>query len=674
MLLLEEISRFHRLYFLGLGLIVLGLSEAILYNEPLSNQDLTSLFGDEECIEGLLSVSEGGDPVITSGYVSNVSPKTTYERETNDTVHSKSPISSVYELAELNQIKVMFTLIDETGPAHKKRFIISLKLGEEEFVGEGSSIKKAQQEASKLALNSTLYKHPPERTKIINLAEKKKTPVEKLEDWARKHNDVVIIYTYFEQSKLTDEGKKHNNFYHSGMYSKFENIHTAKVSVGNQAFSGEGVSLEIAKQNAASIALKSLQSNDGFCMLSSKEKSFFNKVFDYNVEDENPISLVHEFGTISNTPVSFDLYSEEGPAHIKKFVFRCKIGDIFESFGEGSSKKVAKREAAGNMVQQLRTHSSFKNCNETPKRTKTKKKKPRNLIKAVVKSYSEEDVEDNNAYSIPEELDPVSKLFQIQQMKHEMLPVFTLLEKTNKEFSFDVTVNDLTAVGTGPNKKLAKKRAAQAILDKMGYSDTKKKENSFSQKKKDFSEGNKDDKNVVPGINLYSNKLHEIPGMKEPPKSVLQNGANNKQKEAFDSKLESKDSPHRKDSQSQSKNKKSDSPQKFDLKPKSHLLTLSQQMAFSFQFSDFPKTNHSGFISLVSLTTDPPKVCYGVGETSSQAQDKAALSALGSLYKTQLAHISQILQQENSAPQKTEINFIEEDNIVQDSIIQQQKH
>jgi len=40
--------------------------------------------------------------------------------------------------------------------------------------------------------------------------------------------------------------------------------------------------------------------------------------------------------------VSSDLAIEEGPAHLKSFLFKCSVGDHFETYGEGSSKKEVK--------------------------------------------------------------------------------------------------------------------------------------------------------------------------------------------------------------------------------------------------------------------------------------------------------------------------------------------
>lgn len=49
----------------------------------------------------------------------------------------------------------------EQGPPHKKRFTVTLKLGEEEYTSDEASIKKAQHSAAGEAITKTKYKHPP---------------------------------------------------------------------------------------------------------------------------------------------------------------------------------------------------------------------------------------------------------------------------------------------------------------------------------------------------------------------------------------------------------------------------------------------------------------------------------------------------------------------------------
>lgn len=73
----------------------------------------------------------------------------------------KTPMCLVNELARFNKIQHQYRLTNEQGPAHKKRFTVTLKLGKEEYVAEGPSIKKAQHTAASEALSKTWYSQPP---------------------------------------------------------------------------------------------------------------------------------------------------------------------------------------------------------------------------------------------------------------------------------------------------------------------------------------------------------------------------------------------------------------------------------------------------------------------------------------------------------------------------------
>ena len=70
----------------------------------------------------------------------------------------------VNELARYNKIQHQYRLTGEQGPAHKKVFTVTLKLGNEEYEAEGPSIKKAQHSAAAQALAKTQLKHPPTKT------------------------------------------------------------------------------------------------------------------------------------------------------------------------------------------------------------------------------------------------------------------------------------------------------------------------------------------------------------------------------------------------------------------------------------------------------------------------------------------------------------------------------
>lgn len=93
-----------------------------------------------------------------------------------------------------------------------------------------------------------------------------------------------------------------------------------------------------------------------------------------------------------------------------------------------------------------------KNARPKKKSQETVKKKPKQIIKPEAEPA--------------EELNPISRLMQIQQAKKDMEPVYLLLEQRGtprrREFVMQVRVDGLMMQGTGPNKKLAKRRAAES--------------------------------------------------------------------------------------------------------------------------------------------------------------------------------------------------------------------
>lgn len=91
------------------------------------------------------------------------------------------------------------------------------------------------------------------------------------------------------------------------------------------------------------------------------------------------------------------------------------------------------------------------------------KKKSRNLIKEKLEASSSAD-----------EINPISQLIQIQQARKEKEPVYTVVDERGtarrREFIIEVSAGGLIASGTGPNKKLAKKIAAESNLVSVKFS------------------------------------------------------------------------------------------------------------------------------------------------------------------------------------------------------------
>lgn len=73
--------------------------------------------------------------------------------------------------------------------------------------------------------------------------------------------------------------------------------------------------------------------------------------------------------------------------------------------------------------------------------------------------------------------------------------------------------------------------------------------------------------------------------------------------------------------------------------PRDQLNYLAQLIGFSVSYSDFPKGNHTEFLSLVTLSTDPPHMSHGSGSSVDESRDHAAMKALGVLSELGLDNV-----------------------------------
>ncbi|MED6257195.1 Double-stranded RNA-binding protein Staufen 2 [Ataeniobius toweri] len=170
---------------------------------------------------------------------------------------------------------------------------------------------------------------------------------------------------------------------------------------------------------------------------------------------KSEISLVYEIALKRNLSVNFEVLKESGPPHMKSFLTRVTVGE-FSAEGEGNSKKLSKKRAALSILQDLKKLPFI----PTVEKPKTHYKKRTKTILKTGPDYGQG-------------MNPISRLAQIQQAKKEKEPEYQLLSERGmprrREFVMQVKVNNEVATGTGPNKKVAKRNAAEAMLLQLGY-------------------------------------------------------------------------------------------------------------------------------------------------------------------------------------------------------------
>ncbi|XP_050313568.1 double-stranded RNA-binding protein Staufen homolog 2-like isoform X2 [Anthonomus grandis grandis] len=583
-------------------------------------------------------------------------------------IKEKTPMCLVNELAKYNKIQHQYRLTGEQGPAHKKIFTVTLKLGKEEYEAEGPSIKKAQHSAAAKALTKTEFKHPPPKT-IINRPGIRQhtlgmvTPTVELNALAMKRGERAIYvveggapphqgyivnqpaffprYSFnypqaqprygFDSRRNVRSGYPYDNRYY-GQYRQGPPHHNqsdpyiVRLRVGDREYPGHGATVQAARHDAASKAidhikqLGGIDTTDNPCENGHITESQ-SSPNDVNSELKSPISLVYEIALKRNMNVTFEVLSEKGPPHMKVFVTQCRVGN-FLAEGEGNGKKVSKKRAAEKMLEELSKLPPIPNmCNITQLKRKrvTNKKKTRNLIKVNVDKPTE----------ATEEINPISRLIQIQQANKEREPVYTVLEERGaprrREFVIEASVNGHSCTGVGPNKKVAKRNAAEALLTELGYSSTPTPKSPQQKIEKDNQQDTQNDKSrkvtfveekhetqptqniggsggrqLVPGVLLVSEQNSGFAKPKtdniEPLKQVVQPAP-------------LKNPPP-------------------GVRSKDQLMYLAQLMNIQVHFSDFPKANHEMYLTLVSLGTNPPQVCHGEGSTTEASHEKAALEAL----------------------------------------------
>ncbi|XP_027630969.1 double-stranded RNA-binding protein Staufen homolog 1 isoform X8 [Tupaia chinensis] len=235
-------------------------------------------------------------------------------------------------------------------------------------------------------------------------------------------------------------------------------LYQVELSVGGQQFNGKGKTRQAAKHDAAAKALRILQNEPPPERL---------EVNGRESEEENlnksEISQVFEIALKRNLPVNFESFPlkqvarESGPPHMKNFVTKVSVGE-FVGEGEGKSKKISKKNAAIAVLEELK---------KLPPLPAVERVKPR------IKKKTKPTVKLQASPEYGQAMNPISRLAQIQQAKKDKEPEYVLLTERGlprrREFVMQVKVGNHTAEGAGTNKKVAKRNAAENMLEILGF-------------------------------------------------------------------------------------------------------------------------------------------------------------------------------------------------------------
>ncbi|XP_071616230.1 double-stranded RNA-binding protein Staufen homolog 1 isoform X5 [Heliangelus exortis] len=538
----------------------------------------------------------------------------------------KTPMCLVNELARFNKIQPEYKLLSEQGPAHSKVFTVQLTLGDQHWEAEGTSIKKAQHAAAAKALEGTKFPKPtarPSRSEGKN--PDSVTPTVELNALCMKLGKKPM---YKPIDPYTGMRSTYNYTMRGGTYPPRyfypfpvgPLLYQVELSIGGQQFHGKGRTRQAAKHDAAAKALKVLQNEP----LPEKPEFF-------------PLKQVTK---------------ESGPPHMKSFVTKVSVGE-FMGEGEGKSKKISKKNAAIAVLEELK---------KLPPLPTVEKMKPR--IKKKTKSI----VKLQTSPEYGQGMNPISRLAQIQQAKKEKEPEYMLITERGlprrREFVMQVKVGAHTAEGMGTNKKVAKRNAAENMLEILGFkvpqpqppkpalkteekTPVKKpgdgrKVTFFEPGSEETSTSNKEDEFRMPYLSHQQLPAGILPMVPEVAQAV---GAN----QGHHTKEFSRAAPNpakatvtamiarellyggtspTAETILKNNNSSGHVPHGPLARPSEQLDYLSNVQGIQVEYKDFPKNNKNEFVSLINCSSQPPLISHGIGKDVESCHDMAALNIL----------------------------------------------
>uniref|UniRef100_W5LBU5 Double-stranded RNA-binding protein Staufen homolog 1 n=1 Tax=Astyanax mexicanus TaxID=7994 RepID=W5LBU5_ASTMX len=431
-------------------------------------------------------------------------------------------------------------------------------------------------------------------------------------------------------------------------------LYHMELSIGGQQFHGKGRTRQAAKHDAAAKAIKTLQKEP---LLQQLEE--MNEEPEEENLNKSEISQVFEIALKRNMPVNFEVLKEAGPPHMKSFVVKVMVGE-FTGDGEGKSKKIAKKLAAIAVLEELRKLPQLPVTDKMPQRIK---KKTKSIIK----------LQTSPEYG--QGINPISRLAQIQQAKKEKEPEYSLVTERGlprrREFVMQVSVAGQTAEGMGPSKKVAKRNAAEKMLELLGFkvpqphppkpalkTDEKPplKKPGDGRKVTFFEPGSGEEgedfrlpflshQQLPAGILPMVPEVAQAVGASQGP-HAKDYGRPNQAKTSMTAMIANEllyggTSATAEGVLKGSKNL-SQRPNGPLTRPSEQLGYLASVQGLQVEYKDFPKNNKNEFVSLINCSSQPPLISHGIGKDVESCHDMAAFNILKLL--------SELDQQSNDRP------------------------
>ncbi|XP_016050418.1 double-stranded RNA-binding protein Staufen homolog 1 isoform X4 [Erinaceus europaeus] len=554
-------------------------SQILNKNQSLLSQPLMSI----PSTTSSLPSENAGRPIQNSALPSASITSTSAAAVPSNMAHpkEKTPMCLVNELARFNKIQPEYKLLREQGPAHCKVFTVQVTLGDQTWEAEGTSIKKAQHTAAAKALEGTKFPKPvvrPFRSEGRN--PESITPTVELNALCMKLGKKPMYKPVDPYSRMqsTYNYNMRGGAYPPRYFYPFPVpplLYQVELSVGGQQFNGKGKTRQAAKHDAAAKALRILQNepppdrlemNGRESEEENLNKSEISQVFEIALKRNLPVNFENspEYGQGMN-PISrlaqiqqakkekepeYMLLTERGLPRRREFVMQVKVGN-HTAEGSGTNKKVAKRNAAENMLEIL----GFKVPQAQPTKPALKSEEKTPLKKSGdgrKVTFFEPGSGDENGTSNKEDE------FRMPYLSHQQLPAGILPMVPEVAQAVGVSQGHHTKEFTRAAPNPAKATVTAMIARELLYGGTSPTAETIL--KSNISSGH------VPHGPLT--------------------------------------------------------------RPSEQLDYLSRVQGFQVEYKDFPKNNKNEFVSLINCSSQPPLISHGIGKDMESCHDMAALNIL----------------------------------------------
>lgn len=515
---------------------------------------------------------------------------------------NSTPSSVLNELAKSNKVTAHYQVVSETGPAHQKQYKVHLRIGGHgPFEGIGTSLKSSRNAAASHALMKGapgLHLNPTVELNILSMKSGEIAIYRELDSVSlppRPHEYDSLFTSHQQYSSLSQRAPRPT--------PRLRRLWRMSVTICGRTYIGEGQTKSEARGNAASHALLELKAllMERAKMLELERVKQQQQQADSTTEkpevagSSSFVSKLHEIANRHHLEVSFTLVDESGPPHVKIFCMKCKVGEK-ECHGQGVGKKAAKNNAAENMLALL------KDLPDPPEQ----KRGHRGRYSRYDNRKKDVKRVDNG---IDQNLDSVTYLTQLMQLRKESQPEFTLKadagpqQKGLMRYQIEAAIPDHKAAGYGETKKAAKTNAATNLLKSLGIDLQELRAASLPN---DQKEGKFSDilNMAVDALKSETTVLNRAPGSPVSSKITLTKADYNNIDQNFTSAKE-----------------------KLDF--------IARTEGFQVLYNDFvrDKAESGEFSSSLAIFTTPPEVFQGVGTSVDASREDAAKQALQSMTK-----------------------------------------